>query len=451
MIHGKPKPADRNPVGPHLSPFLLVTAVAGGLVATVPLFLQPLDFAHWLKLVIMGSLALLLLLAALLAGLRRSRQHGRFRMNPSRLVKLDGVGFLLWFVVLYLFWITAGGLALMALLVLFGPGTWVVAFGAGLSACMIFVLSGSWLLARTDTLGLCWTAGNPAEIGGFFARADATFLLSKRYAHAVRRDLAQPRSQLREITRTLDLARAGSADRRIDLWSSGFAGGAREFASRLRVLWVLFSATCLLCLLLLALLPRFDLPPYLQAWARAGSALEGSDPGAVDELAAAQEGKAPAPGAPGDSRQSSRAGQSDSSDAGAASTDRQDPTRTDQSENASGRDGAEASGREDGRGDDPGHDSDHGERQASADGANDGSDTNRSSSATTPPDGREGNRGEKAGSQNEAKDNRDGSPAGDSGSASTDSGAGKEGSKAGEADSSSPDSASGNNGSKSAG
>ncbi|MDJ0838057.1 MAG: hypothetical protein QNK37_16195 [Acidobacteriota bacterium] len=239
----------------------LAGALALGPVAAWAAAAKPVLFNYLTLLILVGLSMFTLSLVACLLVLRARRARQRYSLSGDKLVRLDGASFAAWFTAHNLIWSICSGLAVMFLLVLFGPTTWVAVLASGLVACMVYPLPGALGNLRLATLGLCWTDRAPEGVaGGYLERADVTMVLSKRFAHAVAADQT---GALGEIARTLDLAKVSGVDRAPNLWENGFASFGREWKHRGSILGPLFAAGAVLALLLFVALPQLNvLPDY---------------------------------------------------------------------------------------------------------------------------------------------------------------------------------------------
>lgn len=174
----------------------------------------------------------------------------RHRLKPEDSVLLQGRLFRLWFTGHNLLWAFGFSLITVILLLLFGPAFEVMAVAAGALACIVFSAAGFLIGTGTRTLGLCWQSPVPRGVGNWWDYVGTTIILKERYEHAVRHDQNRDEPVLWGISRVLELAAGGGANRTQDLMASPATTMRKEWLHRFKVLIPVFIVTVLLVFIL---------------------------------------------------------------------------------------------------------------------------------------------------------------------------------------------------------
>ncbi len=166
--------------------------------------------------------------------------------SPAMSVKSQGRAFLYWFAMHNLSWSLAGIVGIWLVLGFLGPGFLGLVLTAGATACVVFALLGMAIPVSLETLAVCWKAplGKVSGPGAMH--------LSSRYEAACRFDLGQSRPVLPGLTRILDRANFGGADRGVDLMGTSVLHWSSEVLVRFKNLTLLFLTAALLAGLILA-------------------------------------------------------------------------------------------------------------------------------------------------------------------------------------------------------
>ncbi len=248
----------------HLcTPVFLLCSVSLGLIAAFLTIRTPVML---INIILMTGLAFAgFTITAIPLAWRANRLSRDYHSAPDRQVRYHGLSFLLWFISHNLFWAAGTCLSAAFLLKIFGPQTWVAAYCAGALACSFYTFSGILTAWNTETLGVCWQSTVPDKLSWLLPRFGATIVLHDRYRHSVEDDMNQPESVLRKITSLLDLARAGNADRMVNIQKSESTSLKRETINRFKVLGVLFVMVVLLFVPIAGTfgLPETEIPPVI--------------------------------------------------------------------------------------------------------------------------------------------------------------------------------------------
>jgi hypothetical protein len=231
--------------------FLLPQSLASfsivmGIVGTFSSALAPFLFANngiFLCGGIFGAFASVVVPGLLL-------KQERHRLKPEESVLLQGRLFRLWFTGHNLLWAFGFSLITVILLLLFGPTFEVMAVAAGALACIIFSVAGFLIGTGTRTLGLCWQSTVPRGVGNWWDYVGTAIILRERYEHAVQHDQNRDEPVLWGISRVLELASNGGANRAKDLMASPATTIRREWFHRFKVLIPVFIVTVLLVFIL---------------------------------------------------------------------------------------------------------------------------------------------------------------------------------------------------------
>lgn len=231
--------------------FLLPQSLASfsivmGIVGTFSSALAPFLFAGnglFLCGGILGAFA-----AVVVPGLLLKQE--RHRLKPEDSVLLQGRLFRLWFTGHNLLWAFGFSLITVILLLLFGPTFEVMAVAAGALACIIFSVAGFLIGTGTRTLGLCWQSPVPRGVGNWWDYVGTAIILRERYEHAVLHDQNRDEPVLWGISRVLELASNGGANRAKDLMASPATTIKSEWFHRFKVLIPVFFVTVLLVFIL---------------------------------------------------------------------------------------------------------------------------------------------------------------------------------------------------------
>jgi len=192
-----------------------------------------------------GLLALLLTASIFLV---RSLKRRALASEPAQSVKYQGVAFFCWFARYNLFLSLLGCVAILLSLSLWGPGLVGLVVSSGASACALFCLTGLLAPISFETLGLCWRTPLDGDMS-----PGASVILRNRYQYAARYDLGLPMPALPGLTRILDRAAHGGADRGLNLISQQVLHPTHEFLARFKSLSLLFLVAALAAFLMLVL------------------------------------------------------------------------------------------------------------------------------------------------------------------------------------------------------
>ncbi|MCP5101923.1 MAG: hypothetical protein GY950_01025, partial [bacterium] len=182
--------------------------------------------------------------------LGKGKKHRLKLSAPVDSVLLQGRLFRLWFTGHNLSWAFGFSLLAVSLPLFFGPVFEVMAAAAGALACTCFSLLG--LLAGTGsrTLGLCWQSSIPREGTGWWDYVGAVVILRERFEQALQQDQKRPEPVLWSISRVLERASGGGADRTVDLTVSPAVSNRAEWFHRFKVFVPIFFVTVVLAFLL---------------------------------------------------------------------------------------------------------------------------------------------------------------------------------------------------------
>jgi hypothetical protein len=225
---------------------LAAFSIMVGLLGTLSSVLAPFFLSNGALFLCAGMLVSFVVVLLLWFPVKRKKR----RLKPEDSIQYQGRAFRLWFAGHHLSWAFGSSLFIVILLVLFGPVFEVMALGAGALACTCFAVIGLLIGTKTRTLGLCWQSPVPQGVGNWWDYVGATMILRERYEYAVQHDQKRTEPVLWGISRILELASNGGANRTIDLMDSAYPTKKTEWFHRLKVLVPLFLVTVLLAILL---------------------------------------------------------------------------------------------------------------------------------------------------------------------------------------------------------
>lgn len=225
---------------------LAAFSIMVGLLGTLSSALAPFFLSNGALFLCAGILVSFVVVLLLWAPVERKKR----RLRPEDSIRYQGRAFRLWFAGHHLSWAFGSSLFIVILLVLFGPVFEVMALGAGALACTCFAVMGLLIGTKTRTLGLCWQSPVPRGVDNWWDYVGTTMILRERYEHAVQHDQKRTEPILWSISRILELASHGGANRTVDLMDSAYPTKKREWLHRFKVLVPLFLVTVLLAVLL---------------------------------------------------------------------------------------------------------------------------------------------------------------------------------------------------------
>ncbi len=225
---------------------LAAFSIMVGLLGTLSSVLAPFFLSNGALFLCAGMLVSFAVVLLLWFPVKRKKR----RLKPEDSIQYQGRAFWLWFAGHHLSWAFGSSLFIVILLVLFGPVFEVMALSAGALACAWFAIIGLLIGKKTRTLGLCWQSPIPQGVGNWWDYVGATMILRERYEHAVQHDQKRTEPVLWGISRILELASNGGANRTIDLMDSAYPSKKTEWFHRFKVLVPLFLVTVLLAILL---------------------------------------------------------------------------------------------------------------------------------------------------------------------------------------------------------
>jgi len=224
---------------------LAAFSIMVGLLGTLSSTLAPFFLSNGALFLCAGMLVSFAVVILLWLPVKRKKR----RLKPEDSIRYQGRAFRLWFAGHHLSWAFGSSLFIVILLVLFGPVFEVMALSAGALACAWFAIIGLLIGKKTKTLGLCWQSPIPQGVGNWWDYVGATMILRERYEHAVQHDQKRAEPVLWSISRILELASSGGANRTIDLMDSPYPNKKTEWFHRFKVLVPLFLVTVLLAIL----------------------------------------------------------------------------------------------------------------------------------------------------------------------------------------------------------
>jgi hypothetical protein len=258
----RPKRDPRQVVEFFMPLSLAVFSTFAGLLVTFSPVTAPFFYTDGIYF-LFGILLVLFTGVSFYLALNKKKRH---RVRPKDSVILQGRLFRLWFTSQNLAWAIGLNLFALVLLFFFGPQFEVMAVGAGALACTSFVLSGLIIAGESRTLGLCWQSSVPRSETNWVRFTGAAVFLRQRYENALREDQKKSEPVLWGISRVLERAGSGGADRPVDLMSSPATTRKSEFSYRAKVLVPIFIVTVLFSFFLREL-PGLT-PPHLLQFAR---------------------------------------------------------------------------------------------------------------------------------------------------------------------------------------